>query len=396
MHNQQKIRNQRQKMKQMGFPRGAKLFVVIAIFVIALSAIVFANIDDEIREKEQEREEIMELLRQSEENLRNSQEVISEINIRIVNTNNEIARIAAEIDAFNVDIEVTEEAIAKKEEELKVAEKNLAEKMELLNKRLRVMYKFGTVGYIEVLLGADSFHELLSRADVLQKIVSQDQKLITDMKEYRDEVDKAKQALEEKRQHLVELRTAQEVKHEEYLGLSADLNAYWQQAQADKESLEELIREREEAMAAIDEAIEYLELSKMAYVGGPLHWPVPGNFEITSYFGWRTIPFAGFHTGIDIAAWTGTPVVSAQTGIVVKAQYLNSYGNTVMIDHGGNKLTLYAHLNTIDVVLGQEVVRGERIGTIGSTGLSTGPHLHFEVREGKEYTNPIEYFSDLF
>ena len=132
------------------------------------------------------------------------------------------------------------------------------------------------------------------------------------------------------------------------------------------------------------------------YIGGVLAWPVPGYSRITSPFGMRVHPITGvykLHTGMDVGAPIGANFVAANSGIVVKAEYNRAYGNMVMINHGGGIMTLYAHGSEILVQVGQQVLRGDPVLKVGSTGYSTGPHAHFEVRVNGVYQNPVDYFT---
>jgi murein DD-endopeptidase MepM/ murein hydrolase activator NlpD len=143
----------------------------------------------------------------------------------------------------------------------------------------------------------------------------------------------------------------------------------------------------------LTEIIKNLELAA-TYVGGEMMWPVPGQYKITSPFGNRLHPISKqykMHTGIDISGPKGTPVVAAQTGTVVYANWFGSYGKAIIVDHGGGITTLYAHNDTINVSVGSVVKKGDNIALLGSTGYSTGPHLHFEVRINGEYVEPLTY-----
>ena len=146
---------------------------------------------------------------------------------------------------------------------------------------------------------------------------------------------------------------------------------------------------------------QILELAKQgietAYIGGELAWPVPGYTRISSPYGMRTHPITGvykLHTGVDISAPAGANFVAANDGVVVKAEYNVAYGKMVLIDHGGGISTLYAHGSEILVQVGQEVKRNEPVLKVGSTGYSTGPHAHFEVRKNGVVTNPIPYITN--
>lgn len=373
--------------------RTAALLFIAAAFI---ASAIFANsIDEEIKRKELEKEEIRRAIETMEQTLREKTNILEEINIKIFQTTETIRKLEEEIEALDLDIQNTEVDIQVKESEIGVADKNLRETTELLYKRLRVMYKSGTVGYLEVLFGADSMQELLSRADILQRIVEKDQELISKLERHREILSVKKKDLEEKEAHLKELRDQRIAKVKEQQEKIQDLYAYYQQVEQDRIAFEEQVRIKQIEEEEITNLIEKLELSKIAYAGGNMAWPVPSSYEVSSPFGPRPelVAFgaAYFHGGMDIAAPTGDAIVSAQSGTVMTATYLSGYGNTVIIDHGGGIVTLYGHMNAIHVQPGDEVQIGEQIGTIGSTGLSTGPHLHFEVREDGERIDPMNY-----
>lgn len=368
------------------------LLLAIAFFV---TSVVFANIDEEIKKKELEKEQILHAIEEMEKSLLEKSNIIEEVNIKIFKTAEGIRKLESEIEELDRDVKKTELEISMKEQEIDAANQELEATTQLLYKRLRVMYKAGAVGYLEVLFGADSMQELLSRADVLQRIVSQDQELIDKLEVHREKLEVRKKDLEYKRGHLSDLLEQRVEKMKQQEAYIADLYAYSLQVEQDRIAFEEQVRLKQLEQAEIARMIEQLELSKIAYAGGDMLWPVPSSFIISSPFGPRPelVAFGApyFHTGMDIQANTGESVVAAQSGRVLTATFLNSYGNTIVIDHGGGIVTLYAHLNAIYVESGQDVDAGEVIGEIGSTGLSSGPHLHFEVREDGVHIDPMVY-----
>lgn len=377
------------------FEFGTATACLLVALILFVTSVVFANIDDEIKQKELEKAQILQAIEEMQKNLQETSNLLEEVNIKIFKTAEVVQKIEAEIKELDKDIKKTEGEIKVKEQEIEQANLDLHEITALLYKRLRVMYKAGTVGYLEVLFGADSMQELLSRADVLQRIVAQDQELISKLELHREKLEVRKKDFEYKRSHLAELRDQRVEKMKKQEKAVADLYAYSLQVEQDRVAFEEQVRLKQQEQAEIARMIEQLELSKEAYAGGDMLWPVPVSYEISSPFGPRPelVAFGApyFHTGIDIAAGTGEAVVAAQKGKVITATLLYSYGNTVMIDHGGGVITLYAHMNAIYVDVGQEVDAGDTIGEIGSTGISSGPHLHFEVRENGEHIDPMVY-----
>lgn len=365
--------------------------LILTVFILSMS---FANnIADEIRRRERELEEIRQQLEKVSERMDENQALQSTTNQNINRTNQQIRALESEIQSLNNNITQTEKAILQKEKEIEVLEEIIEDKTELLNQRLRVMYKSGTVGYLEVLFGAEDLTDFLSRVDMLQKILTHDQNLITSLEESHYELEQQKLTLVETQEQLVRLFDSK-------LVAQNDLNASLRRLYAYKESLlkdEEALAEQEEQNLRlaneITEKLKQLELAP-TYVGGEMMWPVPGHFTISSPFGHRIHPITmnpSTHTGIDIQAPMGASVLAAQTGTVIHSNWLGSYGKTIMIDHGGGYVTLYAHNSELAVKVGDVVRKGDQIALIGSTGFSTGPHLHFEVRINGEYVDPLPY-----
>lgn len=378
----------------MKHPTARVLPVVLALLML-LAALFpsqsFAN--DEIKKKERELEEYKQQLKVLQEKLSDNEFLRHETNKRISETNLQIQVLESEIDLVSAQIRETEDAILVKTEELKQAEAALDEKKELLNDRLRVMYKTGYVGYAEVLFGAESFHDLLSRVDMLQRILDHDQQLVLTLKQHRDLIEVKKKELEEKKTELADLVREKLAKQDDLKVVVATLSEYTEEllhnAAALKEQEEKLVEESEQ----VARDIQNMKL-RAQYVGGELQWPVPGWYSLSDDYGMRIHPITGrqgMHTGIDIPANMRETIVASQSGTVLEAKWRGTYGIAVVIDHGGGIATLYAHLDEALVSAGDVVEVGQRIGLIGSTGYSTGPHLHFEVRKDGKHVDPKPY-----
>jgi len=278
---------------------------------------------------------------------------------------------------------------------LKEAENKFSRQQEHLSSRLRQTYKYGRVGLAEVFLGARDYWDFLNRANLLQRIVKQDARILREVKVSKEKVAQKREELVEKCNQINNLKG--EVKKEE--GKVA------RQRQAKAVALEKVKQERaayEQALAELERSsrqiegmIRRLEAAARTRYG---HWsgrfikPVEGR--ITSGFGWRIHPIYKirmFHEGIDIGAGQGTPIVAAGRGVVISSGWYSGYGNTVIIAHGSGISTLYGHCSSLKVAQGEKVAAGQVIAYVGSTGLSTGPHLHFEVRKNGKPVNPLGY-----
>ena len=265
---------------------------------------------------------------------------------------------------------------------------------DLLKKRVRVMYETGTVGYLSVILDSTSFGDFVSRLDFLKKIIDYDINLLKSMKLHRDNVAQQKAQLQSQMDEQELLRQQISAKKEQVELTKADRAKALDMLVSDLKELEKredkLLQESKE----IEKKILAAQSKNTKYEGGVLAWPVPGNTRITSPYGYRIHPILKtkkLHTGIDIAAGTGTNVIAANDGTVIFSGYYGGYGYAVIIDHGGKISTLYAHNSKLLVKEGDKVKRGQNIAKSGSTGLSTGPHVHFEVRENGQHKNPMPY-----
>ncbi len=383
------------------------LLVVFLILGLLLPAApVEAGDDlDELQERQESLEESMEQEEEELEEYRTEEEKIKE---EIEELDEEINQIKAEIEELNQEIEAKEANIAEKEEELAEAEANLQEQEELLGDRLRAMQERGSATYLEVLFTSTSFGEFLTRFYDLQVIAQHDRELMEEIEENRDRIVLVKEELEAEKMELQGLRreaASQEEELDRQLASREDQARELEQAIQDKEAA---IQEMEEQAQELEQKINRLIAEEGGdYDGGELLWPVVGvapGQNITSGFGYRTHPIFGgqrWHGGIDIG--TGgrqVPILAAESGTVSIAAYCGGYGNYVMITHGGGVATLYAHLSSMHVSEGESVSRGDEIGTAGTTGASTGIHLHFEVHDKerppvRDY-QPHDYRQDPF
>lgn len=306
----------------------------------------------------------------------------------------------SKMDEISITIQQASQTINEKDAEVKVIEKSLQERQSLLGQRLVTLYKLNRGKYLEILLSSKNFLEFGSRMTYFERVFRQDQSLLDQTKELIVSFALQKKQLQDQRELLVrqeeQYAELKQKKEEEKNILEGDLATKGElvaRALDEQTNLEgqksELIQQIEADQAYITDLL--MSRGAVSYTGQPSEsgfiWPIWG--VPTSYFGWRD--WGDFHRGLDIGAPYGAPVQAVKDGVVVGAEYLGSYGNMILIDHLDGLQTVYAHLSGFNVDVGQEVVQGDVVGWVGMTGYTTGPHLHFEVRAGGEFVDPLEF-----
>ena len=358
---------------------------------------------ESIEDKKSELEDVQQQMEEKDAQRESQKKVIASAVDRLVEAQNELAQAKKELaevegrqEALAIKIRQNEAALAAKQAEYK---KTRAVYM----KRLRDIYENGQVNYLDVLLGSADFRDFASRMYLLQRVIRRDFRLIDKLEAQRQELERQQAILAENKRELDALHQEVARKQQVVAEKTRQRQELYQQALAEKAKMDaeyaELQRNSEEIKGMIqrmeEEERQRAEAAAAAASAGGTGepgWPVNG--PITSPFGWRVHPIWGtqiFHAGIDIAADYGQPVHAADSGTVIYAGWLGGYGNAVMINHGGGMVTLYGHNSSFTVDVGEHVSRGQTIALAGSTGNSTGPHCHFEVRIHGEVTQPLSY-----
>lgn len=379
-------------MIQKDKSRGIIFLLCLMLLVPALpSTVTFGN--DELQNTSDELNKIEEELKALDKQRSNKKYEQNKVlrNIRDLETN--IKKLESEMTRLNDEVAATDTKIYETEEKLKMAEEGINLKKDLLNSRLRVMYKTGQVGYLEVLLGSEDFEDLMTRIDMLQKIYAHDINLIDYMSDQKQMVEDRKVELEiyksDRQVQLNELNS----KNKLLRGDVASLEGAKIALSKDIKALEAKEDELEDDAKKLTEILKSLKLAAN-YVGGKMAWPSPGYTRVTSPFGYRIHPIyktRKLHTGIDVAVPTGGGITAAQSGTIIYADWYGGYGKCIMIDHGGGIVSLYAHNSKLSAKVGQQVAIGETIALAGATGNVTGAHLHFEIRVNGEMADPMEY-----
>lgn len=364
---------------------------ILLLFFLIYSCGTALGIDlEELKEKQKEIQmklnDIRKNINQVESKKRNVVEELGIIEKELDRAQKDLERVAAKL------VE-TQKKLEQTKQDLKAAEKALEDQKQNLSTRLIAMYKSGPVDYIEVILSAKSFSDFLTRLDMVKRIVDYDRDLLNTYKAKREEVSLKKAQLEKQQYEISQQQNTIKEKKIQIASRQAERKKLLAELEKEKQQYlreEEQLEQDSKRIAAMIQKIQ--AQNKRKFVGtGVFQWPVPSSNEVTSDYGWRVHPIfrvKKFHTGIDIAASYGADVVAADDGVVIYAGWYGGYGNTVIIDHGGSISTLYAHLSRINVSEGDKVKKGSKIADVGSTGFSTGPHLHFEVRKEGQCVNP--------
>ena len=302
-----------------------------------------------------------------------------------------ISAAEAAVEKLEEEITETKGRVADAQAALDSKEEEVADQDEMMGLRIRNMYKNGETSILQILLGSDSITDLMTNIDMAARIMDNDVDLLGQLKEqygilhdFRVELEELQASLESQQKDAQEQQDALEVARADVIATKAMVTENRSMLEAQVDAMEA------EANALTAEILKLQ--TEAAYVGGKMIWPVPASTRITSPFGYRIHPILGtnkLHTGIDIGVGSYNEVRAVNAGTVIKAAWNNSYGYMVMIDHGGGIVTLYAHNSKLLVKTGDIVTQGQQVAWSGSTGMSTGPHVHFEVRLNGVYQNPL-------
>lgn len=404
--------------------------------MIALAAVIFQptegfaksktinQIDKELKQLQEQARQAKKQQEQAEEQKQSAQHYVNKNKEYLNIVMQQITTVSNELAHISMDIENTEQQLRDTAVKLEETKARIAERSGLLDSRIRLMYTDGAVSYLDVLLSSTSFTDFLERADSLQAIANQDHVLLEEHKQDKDLLVEQQEKLNNEYDKVKKLyadaesrRSTLEKKEEEKQQLIAKYYAEIEESDDISEEQEKLLVELATKRASLEKEKNKLKAAQIYTYkrkksssssassgsssggfhgnGGSMGLPVNGA-RLSSGYGSRIHPITGkrkTHTGVDLAAPQGTDIHAAEGGVVIVAEWWSGYGNTVIIDHGDNVWTLYGHIRNggIKVEKGQQVKRGEKIAEVGSTGNSTGPHCHFEVRINGNPVDPMPY-----
>lgn len=374
----------------------ASLLCLSMLLVAAPTA--YANDElDELNDKYEQLEKEQKALQGKIDQAKNDKEKQLAIKEK---TSQDITILKSQIAVLREKITVLEADIDARETEIAGLEDDIADSYELFKQRMRAMYMSDTSTTLGLVLGADSFGDFLVRGETVKRVAEHDRELIAELTAAKENIEEIKAGLDADKVELEGAKQSVEAKNGELdqklnttVAKIQDLDSMEKEFLANKEALQKQMKEVQSELDAIYASLEELDEE---FVGGTFTLPVPGFSKITSYYGWR-FNNTDFHTGIDFSGTNvfGKKVVAANSGMVTYTNetYVSGrgYGKYIIVDHGGGYSTLYGHLSEITVSEGDRVGKGKQIGKVGSTGWSTGPHLHWEIRINGKHTNPINY-----
>lgn len=327
-----------------------------------------------------------------------------------------LEKLGNEISDLEIQITDKEGEIIIAQEDLEAAKEKEKKQYEAMKLRIQYMYEKGDTNYIDMLIEAKSFSEMLNKAEYINQISQYDRNQLDAYVEIKNQIADKEAVLEQEHQVLMGMKEEAQAKHDSVETLLSSKQKELQNYENKIASAQNQISEYEKDLAAQEAKIKQIEeeirrqeeeARKRAEAEGQRYktislgdinfiWPCPSSSRVTSEFGSRSSPTEGAstnHKGMDIGASTGSSIVAAASGTVTISTYSASAGNYVMISHGGGVSTVYMHCSSLLVNVGDKVSAGDVIAKVGSTGYSTGPHLHFEIRSGGTYVNPRQYVS---
>ena len=372
---------------------GVRFFTFILVMILAISFWT-ASLGFATNSNQNKLDEINDKIDDAEKDLAEGQKESKSLASEIEKLERQIKNKEAELDDIQGDISSTRSKISTTQTEMQAVQEQMVEQNANMNERLRTMYKNGNTGMLEVLLGSEDLSSLVTNIDMVSRIYDSDTEVLETMQETYNTLEQHKKELEVLTESLKSQEASVKAKQDEIEAEQDVINKKKKEIDKDNKELEKMIDEFKAEADALTKEIQGLQSTGTTYTGGKMLWPSPGYTRITSDYGNRIHPVLKtkkFHAGIDLGVPSGNKIVATAAGKVIKAAYSGSYGNMVMVDHGGGIVTLYAHNSKLLVKVGDQVKAGQQIAVSGATGRVTGPHLHFEVRVNGNYVDPKKY-----
>ena len=390
-----------------------------------------------INQLQQEKNQYQQNKQNAQNALQQTQQKQKTITEEISQLDKSAAAARDELERVNAQLEKTQKNLEQAQRDLEEATQKKESQMATFRERVKFIHENGSVGYLKAIMQADSITDMISRAEYIHQIMDYDKNTLEELKRNQSIIEAKEKEITIERDEISVLVAQQKQKSDELEQKLAEKQKVSEQYRQDAQKYEEEVKSWEQASAEVERLINEANrkaaeeakrraaeeakkkaaaqqssrsnastsssssssgggaaMGNVTYTGGQFSWPVPGRSYISSGYGYRNRPIGSgreFHTGYDIPAPTGTNIVAAAGGTVITAGYVNGFGYTVMINHGGGLVTLYGHNSKLLVSVGDQVSKGQAIAKCGSTGNSTGPHCHFEVRKNGKHTSPAPY-----
>ncbi len=370
--------------------------VAIVLIVIILSSLCIYTYAENITGLQEQSNEISQALNETNNRLQAVQNEISTNMQQLQELDNQVAQSQEELNKINVQVEELVKQISENQAKLRKTQKEYDDIQDTLNERLIQMYETPKLQFIEVLLDSKNVGDFFATYSMMKELIEYDNELLETVGKQKQEIETTKQILAEKKNQVVQSKQSQQKKSQVLENTKTMREYYISKLTTEEQQLQAQIDEYNSQVATIEAEIKLLALNSISedYIGGAMIWPIPGYTRITSKYGMRVHPISGaykLHTGMDVGAPIGASFVASANGVVSKATFNTAYGNMVIIDHGGGVQTLYAHGSEIIAQIGQTVKAGDEVLKVGSTGYSTGPHAHFEIRVNGQTVDPEQF-----
>lgn len=365
-----------------------KIWIALVFFMtlgLSINATTYASNTErnKLEKIKKENDKLTQQLNQNKKEAKKHQEELAKLDKDIDSADKQLQKVENDLTGI-------EKKINASKVELQKATENYKDREGLYKKRIKAMYKNGTVGYLNVILASKDFGDFLGRIYTVQKIAEKDKELMAEIQEEQNTIATRKEKLEAEVVLLANAKHSVESKKSDLVVATRNKEVRIKEIQKSNGELEKQIDQNNKESQELAKIIQSRQV-KTAYIGGEMLWPVKGYYKISSPYGNRIHPILKkmkFHSGIDIQAPTGANILAANDGEVIFAGWKSGYGNFIIVDHGGKTATAYAHCSRIVARDGQKVKKGDVIAKVGTTGYSTGPHLHFEVRVNGNTIDP--------
>lgn len=384
------------------------------LIISCITILVVSMITNTFAVTQKDAENVKSQINDTEEEIKKVESSLSDAMKEIQELEGDIAEVEYNLEKLQANLKKLNNEISELEKKLEQAEKDYDERYKIACDRVVSQYKYGKITFLDVLLNSSSLTDFLNSYHTVEQIMSVDQELLDDLEKEKQQIIEDKQTLQDKKDKLneekqqvekqkVSLSNKKSTKQKMVSQLNSQESALQQQK-------EEYYKELENIQAELRRIAEAASKNNGGgnYSGGTLQFPCPGFSRISSRFGSRGAPLAGgstYHKGVDLAAPMGTSILAAESGTVIAVSKTcthnygkskscrcgGGFGNYVMVNHGNGLVTVYAHCTSINVGLGEKVTRGETIATVGSTGASSGFHLHFGTLLNGTYVDPAPY-----